>query len=114
LQREAVDFGGQRRDTNVDPVIHWGAQVVEPPSELHHPSQKSLHNVRGIRVELVRLYREGKAGLVDPILLGRLTTCLNVIQGMDNGTLADQRLTEIEERLGAIKANGHARPEARP
>jgi hypothetical protein len=27
---------------------------------------------------------------------------------MDNGTLADQRLTEIEERLALIKPNGHA------
>jgi hypothetical protein len=27
---------------------------------------------------------------------------------MDNGTLADQRLTEIERRLALVKANGHA------
>jgi hypothetical protein len=110
----AVDFSGHRRDTKAHLDTYWGAQVADRPTEVHHPSQKSLANVRGIRAELVRLYREGKAGLIDPILLGRLTTCLNVIQGMDNGTLADQRLTEIEERLGAIKANGHARPEARP
>ena len=90
-----------------DPDTHRGAQVADRPTELHHPSQKSLANVRGIRVELVRLYREGKAGLVDPILLGRLTTCLNVVQSMDNGTLADQRLTELEERLAVVRSNGH-------
>jgi hypothetical protein len=103
----AVDFSGHRRDTGTDPDTHRGAQVADRPTELHHPSQKSLANVRGIRVELVRLYREGKAGLVDPILLGRLTTCLNVVQSMDNGTLADQRLTELEERLAVVRSNGH-------
>jgi hypothetical protein len=82
--------------------------VPEQPTEVFHPSQKALRNVRGVRIELVRLYREAKAGLHDPILFGRLTTCLNILQGMDNGTIADQRLTEIEERIASLKPNGHA------
>jgi hypothetical protein len=64
--------------------------------------------LRGVRGELVRLYCEGKAGLVEPALLGRLVHCLNVIQNMDHGTIADQRLTEIEERIASLKPNGHA------
>jgi hypothetical protein len=80
--------------------------VAERPTEVHHPSQKSLANVRGVRAELVRLYREGKAGLVEPILLGRLTTVLNVVQGMDTSTIADQRLSELEEKVAVLKPNG--------
>jgi hypothetical protein len=108
----AVDFSGHRRDTKAHLDTYWGAQVADRPTEVHHPSQKSLANVRGIRVELVRLYREIKAGLVEPTLAGRLVQCLNTIQDMDNGTVADQRLTDLETRLAKIKANGHARPEA--
>jgi hypothetical protein len=54
------------------------------------------------------LYCEGKAGLVEPAFLGRLVHCLNTIQNMDHGSIADQRLTEIEERLASLKPHGHA------
>jgi hypothetical protein len=81
-------------------------QVAEKPVEVYHPAQKALGNVRGVRAELVRLYREAKAGLHDPILFGRLTTCLNVIQGMDNGAVADHRLSELEEKVALLKPNG--------
>ena len=54
-------------------------EVAALPTEIHHPSQKSLANVRGVRVELVRIYREAKAGLLEPILFGRLVHCLNTI-----------------------------------
>jgi hypothetical protein len=58
---------------------------------------------------MVKLYREAKANLIEPILFGRLVNCLNVIQSMDSGTLADERLDALEEKVAAIKPNGHAR-----
>jgi hypothetical protein len=88
-------------------------QVAGLPTELHHPSQKSLANVRGVRVELVRIYREVKAGLLHPILFGRLVNCLNTIQSMDNGLLLERRVEELEAHVVKPKPNGHGRAGAR-
>jgi hypothetical protein len=99
LPEGAIDAGIRRRRVN---------QVHDKPTEVFYPAKRSLVNARGVRNELVRLYTEIKAELIDPVRAGRLIACLNTIQAMDNGTLADQRLTEIEERLALIKPNGHA------
>jgi hypothetical protein len=78
------------------------------------PIPRTLLNARDVRRELVSLYKQTKRYQIDPQTAGRLTHILNSITAMDQGVLVDQRLTEIEERLGTIKANGSARPEARP
>jgi hypothetical protein len=44
---------------------------------------------------------------------GRLTLILNSIVALDQGVLVEHRIAEIEARLGTIKANDSARPEAR-
>ena len=83
--------------------------MAELPTELHHPSQKSFANVRGIRIELVRIYREAKAGLLEPILFGRLVNCLNTIASLDTGLLLERRVEELEADLKPQgKPNGHA------
>jgi hypothetical protein len=83
--------------------------MPQPPTEIRHPYPRALGTIRGVRAELVRLYCEGKAGLIEPALLGRLVHCLNTIQSMDHGTIADNRLTEIETRLARIQPNSYAR-----
>ena len=83
--------------------------MAGPPIEVHHPSPRSLRTLRGVRAELVQLYREAKAGLVEPVLVGRLAHVLNTIQAMDNGVVLEDRLSELEARLDAAKPNGHAR-----
>jgi hypothetical protein len=96
---------------NAFPATLCEVEVAEPPASLHHPSQKSLANVRGVRVELVRIYREAKAGLLDPLLFGRLVNCLNTIQSMDNGLLLERRVEELETH---VKPKPNGRAEIRP
>jgi hypothetical protein len=83
------------------------AQMAEPPKELSHPAPRALANIRGVRRQLVALFREGKAGLIDHQRLGKLIHALNVLQNMDNGRLFEERLLEVERRLGTIRPNGH-------
>ena len=83
--------------------------MAEPPVKLSHPSPRGLRDLRHIRRELCNLYREGKAGSVEPPLLGRLVNCLNVLQALDNCRLLDQRITDLEAQIAAIKPNGHDR-----
>jgi hypothetical protein len=88
--------------------------VAERPTEVHHPSQKSLADVRGVRVELVRVYREAKANLIDPILFGRLVSALNTLQAMDNGLLLERRVDDLEASIKTQgKPNGSSRVERR-
>jgi hypothetical protein len=88
--------------------------VTGPPTEVSHPSPRSLKTIRGVRAQLVELYREGKANLIEPPLLGKLVHCLNVLQSMDQGVALEQRILALEQRLAAVKANGHdRRPEMR-
>ena len=78
-------------------------------AKLSYPGPRGLRDVRNIRRELVNLYREGKSGLIDPALFGRLVACLSTLLQLENGRLLEERLAEVERRLGAIKANGHDR-----
>jgi hypothetical protein len=70
-----------------------------------------LRDIRGVRRELVRLFREGKAGLIDPQLFGRLTHCLNTLQAIDRGAMLEERLATVEAQLKRDRrvANGHDR-----
>jgi hypothetical protein len=90
--------------------------MAEPPRTIHHPSLRSLRKLRGVRRELTVLYTEAKAGLHEAALVGRLVHCLNTIQAMDNGSLLEERLSAIEQKLGITKTNGnsHARPVTSP
>ena len=93
--------------------------MATPPLEVHHPSAKSMSAVRGIRRALVRLFQEGKAGLIEPTLLGRLIHCLNVLQNMDSNVLLEKRIEALEARLADMRPNGRApngraRPDLHP
>jgi hypothetical protein len=83
--------------------------VTGPVTELSYPSPRALRDLRGIRRELCLLYREAKAGLIEPTLVGRLANVLNILQSMDNGILLERRVVEMEERIAALKPNGHGR-----
>jgi hypothetical protein len=83
-------------------------------TEVTIPSPRGLRDVRYIRMELTRVYREGKSGLIEPALLGRLVNCLSTLLQLENGRLLDDRLAEVERRLAAIKPNGHYQSETRP
>jgi hypothetical protein len=90
--------------------------MAGPPKQLNHPLPRALSNPRGVRRQLVAIFREGKAGLIEPALLGKLIHALNTLQAMDNGRLLDERLAEVERRLGlgsSPRPNGHDRAEAR-
>jgi len=81
-----------------------------PPTELYHPPARALSSARGVRRQLVRLFQEGKASLLEPTLLGRLTHCLNTIQAIDRSVLLEERLAAIEVKLKIKpRANGHTR-----
>jgi hypothetical protein len=81
--------------------------VAEKLTELSYPAPRALRDLRGCRRELVKLFREAKSGLIEPQLFGRLVNCLNTLQALDNGRLLEERLLEVERRLGAAKPNGH-------
>jgi hypothetical protein len=72
-----------------------------------------MRTIKGVRAQLIQLFREGKAGLIEPALLGRLIHCLNVIQALDQGAGAADRLEALEQRIAALRPNGHVRPGAR-
>jgi hypothetical protein len=87
--------------------------MAAPPTELLYPSPRAFQDFRGVRRQLVRLFIEGKAGLIDPSLLGRLIHCLNVLQNMDSNVQFEERLAALEQKLGiskTAKPNGHGRP----
>jgi hypothetical protein len=77
------------------------------------PIPRALKDARAVRRELVALYKQTKRYQIEPQLAGRLTHILNSIAALDQHVLIEQRLAEIEQRIGAIKTNGHARPGAR-
>jgi hypothetical protein len=87
--------------------------VAQPPTELSHPAPRSLRGVRGARRELVKIYTEAKAGVLEQKLAGRLTYILNSIASIDNAALFEDRLAEIERKLGIGSSrpspNGHDR-----
>ena len=90
--------------------------MSEQLTALSYPGPRSFRDMRGVRRELWRLYRETKSGLVEPALAGRLVQILSAMMTLENGVLLEQRLTELEARLAAVKArpNGHdRRPEMR-
>jgi hypothetical protein len=88
------------------------ALVMDPraPRSLTMPSCKQLASLRGVRRQLVNIYREAKAGLLDAGLFGRLVNCLNVVQTIDNGRLLEERLDEIERKLMAATQAAAAKP----
>jgi hypothetical protein len=53
---------------------------------------------RWIRLELTRLYRQGKAGRIDSALLGRLVHLLSVLGGIIRDTEFEARLAALEEQ----------------
>jgi hypothetical protein len=51
---------------------------------------------------------------LDWVDLRAAIAALVAMANLDQGLGADQRLTDLEERLSSIKPNGAGRPEARP
>jgi hypothetical protein len=63
----------------------------------------------------VRLYREGKAGLHDPLNFGKLVHCLSRIAAVDNAVSFEDRIEALEQRLAQhVKPNGSPGHAARP
>jgi hypothetical protein len=77
-----------------------------------------LRDVRGVRRELCRLYREGKAGRHDAQMFGRLVHALARIAAIDNATLLEARIEVLEQRLAAApprpNGSGYAARPSRP
>ena len=93
----------------------YGAQVTaadhKSPDPL--PLPRSLRDHRAIRRELTALYRQGKAGRIDPALLGRLVHLLSVLGGVIRDVDFEDRLARLEEAassdpdwLGPASGNG--------
>jgi hypothetical protein len=78
------------------------------------PVPRTLKNARDVRRELVALYKQTKRLQIDPQIAGRLTYILNSLVTLDAHALMDQRVAEIEQRIGTIKTNDRAQPEAHP
>jgi hypothetical protein len=88
----------------------------EPPNPLPIPAGLSDH--RGVKREMIALYRQAKRGLIDPALLGRLAHLLSLIGGAIRDVEHEARIAKLEaavelESEGATpwSANGgtHAR-----
>jgi hypothetical protein len=60
------------------------------------PLPRSLADHGAIRRELVALYRQAKAGSIDPPLLGRLVHLLSILAGLIRDTDIEQRLARLE------------------
>jgi hypothetical protein len=63
------------------------------------PLPRTLATPRAVKRELISLYRQGKAGRVEPILLGKLAHILNSLTAMHRDIEIDQRLAALERRL---------------
>jgi len=61
------------------------------------PLPRSLRDHRAIRREMTALYRQGKAGRIDPALLGRLVHLLNVLAGIIRDVEFEERLVRLED-----------------
>jgi hypothetical protein len=83
------------------------------------PSPRSLRTVKGVRLELTRLYGQGKRGEVDPALLGKLVHLLSTLAKVIQDSEFEVRLEALERTLedrDPRRPNGragrayHARP----
>jgi len=70
---------------------------------------RSLNGHRAIRRELVALYREAKAGQVDPALTGRLVHLLATLSNTIEKHELEDRITTLEAAAGLGEPNGHDR-----
>jgi hypothetical protein len=78
------------------------------------PLPRTLASIGDIRRELVRLYRDAKAGKIEVQLLGRLVHLLNSLIALDRDHGFEERLSQLEGTIGQVKkANGHGRTDAR-
>jgi hypothetical protein len=59
---------------------------------------RSLKDHRAIRRELVALYGQGKRGLIDPKLLGRLAHVLSLLAGLVRDIDLEARLAALEHQ----------------
>ena len=81
------------------------ARTLDPraPRSITQPSCKQLASIRGVRRQLVQLFREAKAGLIEPTLFAQLTRCLRAVAAIDDGKLVEERLERIEAALAAAQ-----------
>jgi hypothetical protein len=80
--------------------LHYRAPTVPTtigPNGL--PLPRSLKTVDAIQRELTSLYRSGKGGEIEPVLLGRLVHCLHVLLGSMRDHSFEARIIEIERML---------------
>jgi hypothetical protein len=88
-----------------------GNQLPRSLSKVSHPPPAALDGLRGVRRELVRLYREAKMGLHDPQIVGRLAHILSIMAGVTKDHEFEQRLDALEQAAGITpsKPNGSGR-----
>jgi hypothetical protein len=83
--------------------------VATPRAENGTPLPRSLATIGAIRREMVRLYRDAKAGKHDPQLIGRLVHLLNSLVALDRDHGFEERLNMLEATVAEIRKNGDAR-----
>jgi hypothetical protein len=83
--------------------------VTTTQAENGTPLPRSLATIGAIRREMVKLYRDAKAGKHDVQLVGRLVHLLNSLVALDRDHGFEERLDRLEGRVEQIKANGHGR-----
>jgi hypothetical protein len=76
-------------------------------------SKIRLGTLGNVRSEMAVAYRSAVRGELTWQDAAKAVYVLNVIAQLDQGLVVAGRIAEIEARLGTIKANGSARPEAR-
>jgi hypothetical protein len=66
-----------------------------------------LHTLGAVRQEMCALYRAGQRGEIPWNDAARACYILTSISKLDQGSLLDQRLTVLEQKLGVAAPNGH-------
>jgi hypothetical protein len=86
--------------------------AIGGPKTFYHRRFIRLSDLRGIRTETGIAYRAAVKRELDWQDLRAAIAALATMAGIDQGAGAELRLSELEERVAEIKANGHAKQQA--
>jgi len=81
-------------DSNLPQAVSMNGELLPPV-----PRPGSLANVRSVRRELSRVYRDTRVGKLHPDDLGKLTYALNALSKVIELETFESRLKAVEEKI---------------